>query len=184
MRTGIGLSFLPFFAVTATEALRQHPIIDSRLEGETIVYPDADAEHVNIAIDTEKGLHSTVVRNAGALGVEGFARAIDDLASRVREGRLTSDDHPDGTFTVTTAGSRGALYDTPVVFLPRVEILGTGAVTRRPVVLSRAGEDFIVVCSMVYLELSHDHRIVDGADLVRYLASVKGRLEATEFVFD
>lgn len=181
-RSGIGLSFLPFFAVAATEALRQHPIINARIDGDNLVYPDA--EHVGFAVDTEKGLFSPVVHDAGELGIHEFARAIDGLASRAREGRLTPDDLTGATFTITNTGSRGALFDTPVVFLPQVAILGTGIVTRRPVVLSRAGEDYIAVRSMVYLALSYDHRAVDGADAARYLTAVKKRLEAAEFVVD
>jgi 2-oxoglutarate dehydrogenase E2 component (dihydrolipoamide succinyltransferase) len=182
LRTGIGLSFLPFFAVAATQALRQYPIINARIEGENLVYPAA--EQVSFAVDTDKGLYSPVVREAGELGIEGFARAIDDLASRAREGRLAPDDLTGATFTITNTGSRGALFDTPVVFLPQVAILGTGVVTRRPVVLSRAGEDYIAVRSMVYLALSYDHRAVDGADAARYLTAVKDRLEAAEFTVD
>jgi 2-oxoglutarate dehydrogenase E2 component (dihydrolipoamide succinyltransferase) len=182
LRTGIGLSFLPFFAVAATQALRQHPIINARIDGDNLVYPAA--EHVGFAVDTEKGLYSPVVHDASKLGIEEFARAIDDLASRAREGRLAPDDLTGATFTITNTGSRGALFDTPVVFLPQVAILGTGVVTRRPVVLSRAGEDFIAVRSMVYLALSYDHRAVDGADAARYLKVVKDRLEAGEFTVE
>lgn len=175
-RTGLGLTFLPFFAVAATGALRQFPIINARIEGENLVYPEA--EHVSFAVDTESGLYSPVVRNAADLGVEGFARAIDDLATRVREARLAPDELAGGTFTITNTGSRGALFDTPVVFLPQVAILGTGVVTRRPVVLQREGEEYIAVRSMVFLALSYDHRAVDGADAARFLAAVKTRLEA------
>ncbi len=182
LRAGVGLSFLPFFAVAATEALRQHPIINARIDGDNIVYPAT--EHVGFAVDTDRGLYSPVVRDAGELGIQGFARAIDDLASRAREGRLAPDDLAGATFTITNTGSRGALFDTPVVFLPQVAILGIGVVTRRPVVLSQAGEDFIAVRSMVYLALSYDHRAIDGADAARYLTAVKDRLEAAEFAVD
>lgn len=181
-RTGLSLRFLPFFAVAATEALREFPIINARIEGESLVYPDV--ENVNIAVDTESGLYSPVIRDAGAIGIEGFARAIEDLAVRAREGRLAPDDLSSGTFTITNTGSRGALFDTPVVFLPQVAILGTGVVTRRPVVLTRDGEEFIAVRSMVYLALSYDHRAVDGADAARYLSAVKQRLEAADFTIE
>lgn len=178
-RTGLSLSFLPFFAVAATEALRAFPIINARIESDHIVYPEF--ENVNIAVDTEGGLYSPVVPNAAELDIEGFARAIDDVAERARAGRLSPDDLSGGTFTITNTGSRGALFDTPVVFLPQVAILGTGMVTRRPVVLRRDGEDVIAVRSMVYLALSYDHRAIDGADAARYLGAMKARLEAAEF---
>ncbi|MER3388676.1 MAG: 2-oxo acid dehydrogenase subunit E2 [Microcella sp.] len=178
-RTGLGLTFLPFFAVAATEALAQHPIINARIEGDSLVYPGV--ENVCFAVDTEKGLYSPVVRDAADLGVEGFARAIDDVATRARGGELSPDDLTGGTFTITNTGSRGALFDTPVVFLPQVAILGTGVVSRRPVALHRDGEEYIAVRSMVYLALSYDHRAVDGADAARFLATVKGRLESGDF---
>jgi 2-oxoglutarate dehydrogenase E2 component (dihydrolipoamide succinyltransferase) len=181
-RTGVGLSFLPFFAVAAAEALRQFPIINARIEGDTLVYPSA--EHIGFAVDTDRGLFSPVVHHAENLSVSGFARAIDGLARRARDGLLTPDELAGATFTITNTGSRGALFDTPVVFLPQVAILGTGKVTRRPVVLTAEGQDVIAIRSMAYLALSYDHRAVDGADAARFLGAVRDRLEAADFIVD
>ena len=125
-KTGLKLSFLPFFALAAAEALRAYPIINATIDGENIVYPDH--EHVSIAVDTERGLLTPVIRNAGDLDIAGLAREIADLAERTRENKLKPDELAGGTFTLTNTGSRGALFDTPVVFLPQVAILGTGIV--------------------------------------------------------
>ncbi|TQL47908.1 2-oxoglutarate dehydrogenase E2 component [Homoserinimonas aerilata] len=181
-KTGEKLSFLPFFALASAEALRQYPIINATIDGDNIVYPAQ--ENMSIAVDTERGLLTPVVRDAGTLDIAGFAKQISDLASRTRDNKLKPDELAGGTFTLTNTGSRGALFDTPVVFLPQVAILGTGIVTKRPVVVSAGGTDAIAVRSMVYLALSYDHRIVDGADAARFLVSVKNRLEAGEFEAD
>lgn len=181
-KTGEKLSFLPFFALASAEALRQYPIINATIDGDNIVYPAQ--ENMSIAVDTERGLLTPVVRDASTLDISGFAKQISDLASRTRDNKLKPDELAGGTFTLTNTGSRGALFDTPVVFLPQVAILGTGIVTKRPVVISADGSDAIAVRSMVYLALSYDHRIVDGADAARFLVSVKNRLEAGEFEAD
>ena len=178
-KTGVKLSFLPFFALAATEALQSFPIINATVDGDKIVYPAQ--ENLSIAVDTERGLLTPVIRDAGALDIAGFAAQIADLASRTRENKLKPDELAGGTFTLTNTGSRGALFDTPVVFLPQSAILGTGIVTKRAVVV--AG-DAIAIRSMVYLALSYDHRIVDGADAARFLVAVKNRLEAGEFAHD
>lgn len=178
-RTGAELSFLPFFALAATEALRTYPMINARIEGDRLFYPDA--EHVIVAIDTERGLCNPVIKDAGELTIEGFARAIDEVAARARSGELAPNDASGGTFTITNTGSRGALFETPIVSLPQVANLGLGAVTRRPVAVNREGEEGIAVHSMVYMALSYDHRAVDGADAARFLGAMKGRLEAAEF---
>ncbi|MFT4029887.1 MAG: 2-oxoglutarate dehydrogenase, E2 component, dihydrolipoamide succinyltransferase [Protaetiibacter sp.] len=178
-KTGTKLSFLPFFALAAAEALRSYPIINATVDGDTIVYPDT--ENVSIAVDTERGLLTPVIRNAGDLDIAGLAIQIADLAERTRDNRLKPDELAGGTFTLTNTGSRGALFDTPVVFLPQVAILGTGVVVKRPVVISEGGTDAIAIRSTVYLALSYDHRIVDGADAARFLGAVKSRLEAGDF---
>ena len=178
-RTGVKLTFLPFFAVAATRALRDFPIIGSRLEDDNIVFPAES--HVNFAVDTDRGLYSPVVKNAAELDVEGFALAIHEVAERARKDQLTLDDQVNGIFTITNTGSRGALLDTPIVFLPQVAILGVGAVTRKPVVVSDSSGEGISIRSMAYLALSYDHRIIDGADASRYLSAVKGYLEGGEF---
>ena len=178
-KTGVKLSFLPFFALAAAEALKAYPIINATIEGDQIVYPAQ--ENISIAVDTERGLLTPVIRDAGSLSLAGFAKEIADLAERTRENKLKPDELAGGTFTLTNTGSRGALFDTPIVFLPQSAILGTGIVVKRPVVVSDGGLDAIAIRSMVYLALSYDHRIVDGADAARFLVAVKNRLEAGDF---
>jgi 2-oxoglutarate dehydrogenase E2 component (dihydrolipoamide succinyltransferase) len=178
-KTGTKLSFMPFFALAAAEALRSFPIINATVDGDNIVYPDT--ENLSIAVDTERGLLTPVIRNAGDLDIAGLAKEIADLAERTRDNKLKPDELAGGTFTLTNTGSRGALFDTPVVFLPQVAILGTGVVTKKPVVVSDSGTDAIAIRSTVYLALSYDHRIVDGADAARFLSAVKARLEAGDF---
>ena len=180
--TGSKLTFLPFFAVAATEALQAFPIINATVDGDNIVYPAQ--ENISIAVDTERGLLTPVVKNAGGLNIAQFSNAINDVATRTRDNQLTPDELSGGTFTLTNTGSRGALFDTPVVFLPQLAILGTGIVTKRPVVVSLDGQDVIAVRSMVYLALSYDHRIIDGADAARFLVAVKERLEEGDFEKD
>jgi len=181
-KTGNKLSFLPFFALAAAEALKAYPVINATIEGDSIVYPDH--ENVSIAVDTERGLLTPVVRNASDLDIAGLASQIADLAARTRDNKLKPDELAGGTFTLTNTGSRGALFDTPLVFLPQVAILGTGIVAKKPVVVSVDGSDAIAIRSTVYLALSYDHRIVDGADAARFLVAVKDRLEAGLFEAD
>ncbi|TAL41522.1 MAG: 2-oxoglutarate dehydrogenase, E2 component, dihydrolipoamide succinyltransferase [Salinibacterium sp.] len=178
-KTGVNLSFLPFFALAAAEALTAYPIINATIEGDNIVYPPQ--ENISIAVDTERGLLTPVIRNASALNLAGFAKEIADLADRTRNNKLTPDELAGGTFTLTNTGSRGALFDTPIVFLPQSAILGTGIVSKKAVVVSDNGGDAIAIRSMVYLALSYDHRIVDGADAARFLVAVKDRLESGDF---
>jgi 2-oxoglutarate dehydrogenase E2 component (dihydrolipoamide succinyltransferase) len=178
-KTGNKLSYLPFFALAAAEALKAFPIINATIEGDTIVYPPT--ENMSIAVDTERGLLTPVIRDASSLNIAGFAAQIADLADRTRNNKLKPDELAGGTFTLTNTGSRGALFDTPVVFLPQVAILGTGIVVKKPVVVTNQGLDSIAIRQMVYLALSYDHRIVDGADAARFLSAVKDRLEAGNF---
>ncbi len=178
-KTGVKLSFLPFFALAAAEALRAYPIVNATIDGDTIVYPAQ--ENISIAVDTERGLLTPVIRDAGALDLAGLAGQIADLAERTRGNKLKPDELAGGTFTLTNTGSRGALFDTPIVFLPQSAILGTGIVTKKPVVVSDHGMDAIAIRSTVYLALSYDHRIVDGADAARFLVAVKNRLEGGDF---
>jgi pyruvate dehydrogenase E2 component (dihydrolipoamide acetyltransferase) len=180
--TGVKLSFLPFFAKAATEALRAYPIINATVEGDSISYPET--ENLSIAVDTERGLLTPVVREAGDKSIAELAAAIADLATRTRDNQLKPDELAGGTFTLTNTGSRGALFDTPVVFLPQVAILGTGVVVKKPTVVSIEGSDAIAIRSTVYLALSYDHRIVDGADAARFLTAVKSRLEEGDFEND
>ncbi len=178
-KVGTKLSFLPFFTFAAAEALKAFPIINAQIDGDNIVYPGK--ENISIAVDTERGLLTPVIRDAGDLTVAQIATAIADLADRTRGNSLKPDELAGGTFTVTNTGSRGALFDTPVVFLPQSAILGTGVVTKRPVVVTDNGLDAIAIRSLVFLALSYDHRIIDGADAARFLSAVKSRLESGDF---
>jgi 2-oxoglutarate dehydrogenase E2 component (dihydrolipoamide succinyltransferase) len=179
-REGTKLSFLPFLALAATEALKAHPMVNASIEGDEVVYHGS--ENLSIAVDTEKGLIVPVVKNAGDLNIAGLARAIADVAARTRSNKITPDDLAGGTFTITNTGSRGALFDTPIINQPQVAILGTGAIVKRPVVVTDAdGGETIAIRSMMYLALSYDHRIVDGADAARFLGTMKARLEEGQF---
>jgi pyruvate dehydrogenase E2 component (dihydrolipoamide acetyltransferase) len=179
-REGVKLSFLPFFALAAVEALKVHPKLNAVIDGDQVTYHDA--EHVGIAVDTERGLMVPVIHNAGDLNIGGLARKVGDLANRTRSGHVAPDELAGGTFTLTNTGSRGALFDTPIINQPQVAILGTGTVVKRPVVVEDpALGEVIAVRSMVYLALTYDHRLVDGADAARFLTTVKSRLEEGSF---
>jgi pyruvate dehydrogenase E2 component (dihydrolipoyllysine-residue acetyltransferase) len=181
-REGVKLSFLPFFALAAVEALKVHPKLNAVIDAEAgqVVYHDA--EHLGIAVDTARGLMVPVIRNAGDLNIGGLARKIADLAQRTRAGQVSPDELAGGTFTLTNTGSRGALFDTPIINQPQVAILGTGTVVKRPVVMEDpALGEVIAVRSIVYLALTYDHRLIDGADAARFLATVSERLEEGAF---
>jgi pyruvate dehydrogenase E2 component (dihydrolipoamide acetyltransferase) len=184
-REGVKLSFLPFFALATVEALKQHPVVNASIDtaAGTITYHDA--EHLGIAVDTPRGLLVPVVRDAGDLNLGGLARKIADVANRTRNNQVNPDELSGGTFTLTNTGSRGALFDTPILLPPQVGILGTGAVVKRPVVVDDGdlGET-IAIRSMVYLALTYDHRLVDGADAARFLGTIKARLEEGRFEAD
>jgi 2-oxoglutarate dehydrogenase E2 component (dihydrolipoamide succinyltransferase) len=179
---GVKLSFLPFFAKASVEALKQFPQLNASIDmaAGTVTYHEG--EHLGIAVDTERGLLVPVIRDAGDLNIGGIARKVSDLAERTRTNKVSPDELSGGTFTITNTGSRGALFDTPIINQPQVAILGTGAVVKRPVVVTdENGSDSIAVRSMVYLALSYDHRLVDGADAARFLVAVKNRLEDGSF---
>ena len=179
-KTGTKLSFMPFFTLAAAEALAANPVINSTVEDTNIVYHGQD--NLSFAVETERGLLTPVIKNASSLTIAQLAQSIADMAERTRNNQLTPDELSGGTFTLTNTGSRGALFDTPVVFLPQSAILGTGIVTKRAaVVKDQDGNDAIAIRSMVYLALSYDHRIIDGADASRYLMAVKSRLEDGQF---
>jgi len=182
-REGVKLTFLPFFAVAICEALKQHPVLNSSVEGDQITYHAS--EHLGIAVDTDRGLLVPVVKDAGDLNMGGMARKIADVAARTRENKITPDELGGGTFTLTNTGSKGALFDTPIINQPQVAILGLGAVVKRPMVVKGAdGGETIAIRSMVYLALSYDHRVVDGADAARFLVTLKERLEEGRFESD
>jgi pyruvate dehydrogenase E2 component (dihydrolipoamide acetyltransferase) len=179
-REGVKLTFLPFFALAAVEALKMHPKLNAMIDGDQVIYHDA--EHLGIAVDTDRGLMVPVIHNAGDLNIGGLARKIGEIAQRTRSGQVSPDELSGGTFTLTNTGSRGALFDTPIINQPQVGILGTGTVVPRPVVVEdTALGEVIAVRSMVYLALTYDHRLVDGADAARYLTTVKSRLEEGAF---
>ncbi len=181
-RNDVKLSFLPFFSIAAVEALREHPRLNSSVDTNAGTITYHDSEHLSIAVDTERGLVVPVIRDVGDLNLTGMARKIADLAERARDNKLTPDELAGGTFTLTNTGSRGALFDTPILNQPQVAILGTGAVVKRAVVVDDADlGELILPRSMVYLSLTYDHRVVDGADAARYLVAVKDRLEAAAF---
>lgn len=182
-REGVKLTFLPFFAVAVCEALKQHPVLNASVDGDQITYHGA--EHLGVAVDTERGLLVPVIKDAGDLNIGGVARKIVDVAARTRDNKISPDELGGGTFTITNTGSRGALFDTPIINQPQVAILGLGAVVKRPMVMKGTdGGETIAVRSMVYLALSYDHRIVDGADAARFLVTLKDRLEGGRFESD
>ena len=181
-REGVGLSYLPFIAKATAEALKQFPKVNATIDTEagTITYPDA--EHLGIAVDTPRGLLVPVIADAGDLSVAGLAKKIADLAARTREAKVSPDELSGGTFTITNYGSAGTLFDTPIVNQPQVAILGTGALVKRPVVVDDPSlGEIIAVRDMMYLSMSYDHRLVDGADAARFLSFLKARLEEGAF---
>lgn len=180
---GTKLTFLPFFVKAATEALAYHPKINATINEKEVTY--FDYEHVGIAVDTPRGLLVPVIKNAGEKDIPGIAASINDLAARTRDSKIGPDELSGSTFTVTNTGSGGALFDTPVLNMPETAIMGVGTIVKRPVVMKGIdGADVIAIRSMVYLSLSYDHRLVDGADASRFLMDVKKRLEAGEFEAD
>jgi pyruvate dehydrogenase E2 component (dihydrolipoamide acetyltransferase) len=184
-REGVKLTFLPFFAQATVEALKMHPVLNAQIDTEKQEVTYHGAEHLGIAVDAERGLMVPVVHNAGDLNIGGLARKIADLAARTRSSQLSPDEMAGGTFTLTNTGSRGALFDTPIINQPNVGILGVGTVVKRAVVVEDPGlGEVIAVRSMVYLALTYDHRLVDGADAARFLVTVKGRLEEGAFEAD
>ncbi|MPZ86350.1 MAG: 2-oxoglutarate dehydrogenase, E2 component, dihydrolipoamide succinyltransferase [Actinophytocola sp.] len=184
-REGVKLTFLPFFAKAAVEALKSHPKLNASINDETKEVTYHGAEHLGIAVDTERGLLSPAIHNAGDLSVAGLAHKIADLAERTRANKVTPDELFGATFTLTNLGSQGALFDTPIIPQPQVGILGVGLVVKRPVVATDAdGNDTIAIRSMAYLALTYDHRLVDGADAGRFLTTIKSRLQEGNFEGD
>nr|MCU0278600.1 2-oxo acid dehydrogenase subunit E2 [Candidatus Nanopelagicales bacterium]MCU0298666.1 2-oxo acid dehydrogenase subunit E2 [Candidatus Nanopelagicales bacterium] len=184
-REGVKLTFMPFFAKATCEALKQFPQLNASMDTDAGTVTYHEGEHLGVAVDTERGLLVPVIHNAGDLNIAGLARQIADLAQRTRTNKVSPDELAGGTFTLTNTGSRGALFDTPIINQPQVGILGTGAVVKRPVVVSDdTGTDSIAVRSMMFLALTYDHRLVDGADAARFLSIMKARLEAGEFESD
>lgn len=181
-REGVNLTYLPFIARAVIEALKAHPNINASYNEDTGEITYYDAEHLGFAVDTEQGLLSPVVHNAGDLSLAGLARAINDIAARARSGGLKPDELSGGTFTITNIGSQGALFDTPILVPPQAAMLGTGAIVKRPrVIVDAGGNESIGVRSVCYLPLTYDHRLIDGADAGRFLTTVRKRLEEGAF---
>ena len=181
-REGVNLTYLPFIARAVIEALKAHPNINASYNEETSEITYYDAEHLGFAVDTEQGLLSPVVHNAGDLSLAGLARAVNDIAARARSGDLKPDELSGGTFTITNIGSQGALFDTPILVPPQAAMLGTGAIVKRPrVIIDEAGNESIGVRSICYLPMTYDHRLIDGADAGRFLTTVRRRLEDGAF---
>ncbi len=184
-REGVNLTFLPFIARAVIDALKMHPNVNASYHEDTKEITYYDAEHLGFAVDTEQGLLSPVVHNAGDLSLAGLARAIADIAARARSGDLKPDELSGGTFTITNIGSQGALFDTPILVPPQAAMLGTGAIVKRPrVVVDDSGNESIGVRSICYLPLTYDHRLIDGADAGRFLTTIKHRLEEGAFEAD
>ncbi|TDP96128.1 2-oxoglutarate dehydrogenase, E2 component, dihydrolipoamide succinyltransferase [Labedaea rhizosphaerae] len=182
---GVKLTFLPFFAKATVEALKQHPKLNASIseDGKEVTYHGS--EHLGIAVDTDRGLLTPAIHDAGDLSITGLAHKINDLAERTRANKVTPDELFGATFNLTNLGSQGALFDTPILQLPQVGILGVGLVVKRPVVVTNEdGDDTIAIRSMVYLALTYDHRLVDGADAGRFLTAVKNRLQEGNFEAD
>ncbi|MCI4012625.1 2-oxoglutarate dehydrogenase, E2 component, dihydrolipoamide succinyltransferase [Brevibacterium sp. ZH18] len=182
---GSKLTYLPFFGKAVVEALKQHPKVNAQydLESQQITY--FDQEHLAIAVDTPRGLLVPVIKEAGDLSIAGLSKAIDDVADRTRNNKIMPDELSGGTFTITNIGSVGALFDTPIINQPQMGILGTGAIVRRPIVVKTDdGEESIAIRDMVYLPLTYNHQLVDGADAGRFLQTIKARLEEGNFEAD
>jgi 2-oxoglutarate dehydrogenase E2 component (dihydrolipoamide succinyltransferase) len=176
-REGVKLTYTPFFVKAAVEALREHPLLNASVEGDKIVVKKN--YHVGVAVAIgNKGLLAPVVRNAGDYSVTGLARKAADMAERARNKELQPDELQGGTFTVTNIGSLGSLMGTPIINQPQVGILATGAIQKRPVVVEGEMGDSIAIRHMMYLSLSYDHRIIDGAMGSSFLQRVVEELEA------
>ncbi len=184
-QNGVKLTFLPFIAKAVAEALKQHPKLNAAYDEDKQEITYHNAEHLAIAVDTDKGLLVPVISDAGSLNLAGLAGKIADVAGRTRDGKIGPDELSGGTFSITNIGSVGALFDTPIINQPQVGILGTGAIVKRAVVVAdENGDDSIAIRSMMYLSLTYDHRLVDGADAGRFLQTLKARLEEGAFEAD
>lgn len=180
-REGASLSYLPFIVRAAIEALQEFPKVNATVDFDEGIITYAEAENIGIAVDTPRGLMVPVIHNAGDMSVRTIAKQIGEIGGKAREGKISLADLSGGTFTVTNYGSVGTLFDTPIINMPQVAILGTGALVRRPIVVTENGAETLAIRDMMYLSLSYDHRLVDGADAARFLGHIKARLEAGAF---
>ncbi len=179
---GVNLTYLPFITKAVTHALTQIPAFNASYDEEKQEITYHDAEHIGMAVDTERGLLVPVISDAGDLSLAGVAKKIAEAADKARTNKLSPSDLSGSTFSITNIGSVGALFDTPIINQPNVGILGTGIIEKRPrVVTDEFGNDAIAIRHMMYLSLTYDHRLVDGADAGRFLQTVKAQLENAEF---
>ena len=184
-REGVKLTFLPFFAKATIEALKQYPQLNASVDEQSKEVTYHGAVHLAIAVDTPRGLLVPVIPNADELNIAGLARHIADLATRTRDNKVGPNELSGGTFTITNIGSSGALFDTPIINQPQVAILGTGAITKEPKVITGPdGDDVIAIRSICYLPLTYDHRLIDGADAGRFVTAIRERLQEGAFEAD
>lgn len=181
---GVNLTYLPFFVKAVVEALVSHPNVNASYNAKTKEMTYHSSVNLSIAVDTPAGLLTPVIHDAQDLSIPEIAKAIVDLADRSRNNKLKPNDLSGGTFTITNIGSEGALSDTPILVPPQAGILGTGAIVKRPVVITEDGIDSIAIRQMVFLPLTYDHQVVDGADAGRFLTTIKDRLETANFEGD
>ncbi|WP_145950622.1 2-oxoglutarate dehydrogenase, E2 component, dihydrolipoamide succinyltransferase [Micrococcus luteus] len=181
-QAGVNLTYLPFITKAVAEALKQHPKLNASFSEDNKEITYHASEDIAIAVDTEKGLLVPVIKDAGSLNLTGLAQKIADVAERTRTNKISPDELSGGTFSITNIGSVGALFDTPIINQPQVAILGIGAIVKRPMVVTDTdGNDSIAIRHMMYLSLTYDHRLVDGADAGRFLTTLRQRLEGGEF---
>ncbi|MEJ5998555.1 2-oxoglutarate dehydrogenase, E2 component, dihydrolipoamide succinyltransferase, partial [Corynebacterium sp. H130] len=181
---GVNLTYLPFFAKAVVEALVSHPNVNASYNAKTKEITYHPAVNLGIAVDTPAGLLSPVIHNAQDMSLPELAKAIVDIADRARNNKLKPNDLMGGTFTITNIGSEGALSDTPILVPPQAAMIGTGAIVKRPVVITEDGNDAIAIRQMVYLPMTYDHQLIDGADAGRFMTTVRDRLENIDFEGD
>jgi pyruvate dehydrogenase E2 component (dihydrolipoamide acetyltransferase) len=183
-REGVSLSPMPFAVLALVAAIKEYPNVNAALDedGNLHVYQDV---HLGVAVDTPKGLYVPVVKNAESLNLAGLAKAVADVAARTRDGKIGPDELSGSTISITNTGSRGAVWDTPIINQPNAAIFATPAIVKRPVVVDDPDlGEVVAVRHMMYGILTYDHRIVDGADAARFLVKVKEVLEEADFEGD
>ncbi|MCG7456889.1 2-oxoglutarate dehydrogenase, E2 component, dihydrolipoamide succinyltransferase [Corynebacterium sp. ACRPH] len=181
---GVNLTYLPFFAKAAVEALISHPNVNASYNAKTKEMTYHEQVNLGIAVDTEAGLLSPVIHDAQDMSLPELAQAIVDIADRARNKKLKPNDLSGGTFTITNIGSEGALTDTPILVPPQAAMIGTGAIVKRPVVLSEDEGEAIAIRQMVFLPMTYDHQVIDGADAGRFMSTLRDRLENSDFTED
>jgi 2-oxoglutarate dehydrogenase E2 component (dihydrolipoamide succinyltransferase) len=168
---GIKLGFMSFFVKAACEALKRHPIVNASVDGNDVIYHGY--QDISVAVSTDKGLVTPVLRDAQSMGFADIEKAISAFAKKAREGGLTLDDLQGGTFTITNGGTFGSLFSTPIVNPPQSAILGMHTIKERAIVEN--GQ--VVAAPMMYVAISYDHRVIDGKDAVLFLVDIKNQLE-------